>query len=116
MSYLINSSHGPADLERASVPFIVANAAAAKGDARMFLTSDALHLAVKGKADDLGAPGYPPMKALVEGFTGKGGVIWICKACAEAMGITPDDLIDGARIGGAADTMAFVEAGGRVLI
>ena len=38
MSYLVNSSFGPEDLERATVPFILACAAANKGDARVFLT------------------------------------------------------------------------------
>ncbi|MCP4386623.1 MAG: hypothetical protein GY798_35315, partial [Hyphomicrobiales bacterium] len=46
MSYLINSSHGPENLEKATVPFVIACAAANKGEARAFLTSGALNLVV----------------------------------------------------------------------
>ena len=116
MSYLINSSFGPEDMERATVPFILANAAANRGDARMFLTCDALNLVVKGRADGLVAEGYTPVKDLIEEFVGKGGLIWVCKVCAAAMNITEDNLIDGAEIGGAPNTMDFIEAGGRVLV
>ena len=116
MSYLVNSSFGPEDMERATVPFILGCAAANRGDARIFLTSDALNLVVKGKAEGLVAEGYTPVKDLIEEFVQKGGLIWVCKVCAGVMGITQDDLIDGAEIGGAPNTMDFIEAGGKVLV
>ena len=53
MSYLINSSFGPEDMERATVPFILACAAANRGPARAFLTGDALIHVVNGRADGL---------------------------------------------------------------
>ncbi len=116
MSFLINSSFGPQDIEQATVPFILANAAAGRGEARVFLTCDALNLVVKGRSNGLGADGYTPIKTLIEDFVGKGGLIWVCKVCAAVMNITQDDLIDGAMIGGAPDTMDFLEAGGKVLV
>ena len=115
MSYLINSSFGPEDMERATVPFILANAAANRGDARMFLTCDALNLVVRGRAGGQVAEGYTPVKDLIDEFIGKGGLIWVCKVCAGVMNITQDDLVEGAEIGGAPNTMDFIEAGGRVL-
>jgi cysteine desulfurase len=90
--------------------------AAGRGDARIFLTNDAINLAVKGKSDGLHAEGYAPVKDLIGGFVEKGGVIWVCKACADAKGLTQDDLIDGAELGGAGHTMAFLDAGGQVLL
>ncbi|MEO1679751.1 MAG: DsrE family protein [Pseudomonadota bacterium] len=116
MSYLINSSHGPEDVERATVPFILANAAAGRGEARVFLTCDALNLVVKTRDTGLTAPGYTPVATLVDEFVGKGGKIWVCKVCAAVMGIEADDLVDGAEIGGAPNTMDFLAAGGRVLV
>ena len=116
MSYLVNSNHGPSDIERATVPFILGCAAANRGAARMFLTSDALNLVVRGKADGLQADGYPPVKELIDEFAQKGGLIWVCKVCAAAMGITQDDLVEGAEIGGAPNAMDFIESGGRVLV
>jgi len=116
MSYLINSCFGPEDAERATVPFILANAAAGKGQARAFLTCDALNLVVKNGADGVVADGYTPVKTLIDEFIGKGGHIWVCKVCAAVMGITQDNLVDGAEIGGAPNTMAFLDDGAKVLM
>lgn len=115
MSYLINSCFGLEDIERATVPFVLANAAAGRGEARVFLTCDALNLVVKGRDTGLVAEGYTPIATLVDEFVGKGGKIWVCKVCAAVMNIGPDDLIGGAEIGGAPNTMDFLEAGGKVL-
>lgn len=109
MSYLVNSSFGPGDLERATVPFIIAITAANKGKSRMFLTGDALNLVTKGGAEGQVAPGYAPVKDLIAEFVEKGGHMWVCKVCAGVMGITQDDLIEGAEIGGAPHTMAYLE-------
>lgn len=116
MSYLINNCWGAEDLEKATVPFIIASAAANLGPARMFLTCEALNLVTKGGADGLAAPGYAPVKTLVDEFVGKGGRIWVCRVCAGVMNITQDDLIEGAEIGGAPDSMAFLSAGAKVLM
>lgn len=116
MSYLVNSSFGPADMERATVPFILACAAANRGPARAFLTGDALNLVVKGRANGLVAEGYAPVADLIAEFVEKGGIIWVCKVCAAVMGIAPEDLIEGAEIGGAPNSMDFLEAGGKVLL
>ena len=56
------------------------------------------------------------MKELIDEFAQKGGLIWVCKVCAAAMGITQDDLVEGAEIGGAPNAMDFIESGGRVLV
>ena len=69
----------------------------------------------KGGADDVSAPGYAPVKELLDEFIGKGGSIWVCRVCASVMNITDEDLVDGVQIGGAPDTMAFLESGAKVL-
>ncbi len=116
MAFLINNSWGNDDLEKATIAFVVGNAAAGKGDARVFLANAGVDLALKGKADTWHAEGYAPMADLLTGYREKGGVIWVCKACADAKGITQDDLIDGAEIAGAGHTMGFIEAGGQILM
>lgn len=116
MAFLINNAWGNDNLEKATVAFVVGNAAAGKGEARIFLTNAALDIALKGKADDWQADGYAPIKQLVDGYQEKGGIVWVCKACADAKGITQDDLIAGAEIAGAGHTMGFLEAGGQQLM
>lgn len=49
-------------------------------------------------------------------FIEKGGLVWVCKACADAKGMTDDDLIDGAIIAGAGNILDLVENGGQVLM
>ena len=116
MAFLINNTWGQDDLEKATIAFVVGNAAAGKGDARVFLANAGVDIALKGKADTWQAEGYAPVQELVDGFRGKGGVVWVCKACADAKGITQDDLIEGAEIAGAGHTMGFLEAGGQTLM
>jgi uncharacterized protein len=116
MAFLINNAWGNDDLEKATVALVVGNAAAGKGDARIFLTNAALDLALKGKADTWQAEGYASIKDLMDGYREKGGVVWVCKACADAKGITQNDLIEGAEIAGAGHTMGFLEAGGQQLM
>ncbi|MEO0989493.1 MAG: DsrE family protein [Pseudomonadota bacterium] len=116
MAFLINNAFGDDNMEKATVALVVGNAAAGKGDARIFLTHGGVDLALKGRTDAWHAEGYAPVKDLVEGYREKGGVLWVCKACADAKGISADDLIEGAEIAGAGHTMGFLEAGGQVLM
>lgn len=114
---LINSAYGEDDVAKASVPFIVGGASAARdGQTAMFLTHAAIFVATKGGTDNLQADGYKPLKELVDAYVNNGGVIWVCKACADAKGVTADDLIDGAEIAGAGHTLGLIENGGQVLM
>lgn len=116
MAFLINNSWGKDDLEKATISFVIGNAAAGKGDARVFLTNTGVEMAVKDKARSWQADGYAPITELMTSYRDKGGVVWVCKACADAKGITQDDLVEGAEIAGAGHTMGFLEAGGQVLM
>lgn len=116
MAFLINNGWGRDNLEKATLAFVVGNAAASKGQARVFLTTEGVDLALKGGIDGERAEGYPPLAELMDGYREKGGVIWVCKACADAKGVTQDDLIEGAEIAGAGHTMGFLEAGGQQLM
>ena len=104
MSYLINSCWGAEDAEKATVPFIIACAAANKGDARMFLTCEALRLVTKGGADGIAAPGYAPVKDLLEGA---GHPLGVTPEQAEAYA-DADGMIDKFHPGG----LLVVRAGG----
>ena len=42
-----------------------------------------------------------PLKALIDDFLRRGGVIWACPPCVQARGYTQDDFIDGVKIQGA---------------
>lgn len=115
MSFIVNSSYGADDPERATVPFILACSAANTAETKVFLTGPALGLVVSGRDENVAAPGYNPVREYIDEFLGKGGQITICRVCANVQGVTEDDLAEGVVIGGAPDMMAFLEAGAKVL-
>jgi predicted peroxiredoxin len=116
-SVLVNCSWGSDNPERATVAFIVASAAAAtKKDAAVFLTIEGVRLATKGYAETVRKDGYKPLKEFLDAFQESGGKVWVCGACANARGITPEQLIPGAQITGAATVIDFATNGATVLM
>jgi predicted peroxiredoxin len=114
---LINNSFGADNIAKATVPFIIGGAAAARGgQTAMFLTHEAIFLATKNGTSGMQAEGYKPVAELIDAFVGNGGTLWVCKACADAKGVTADDLRPGAEIAGAGHTLALLENGGQVLM
>jgi len=114
---LVNATYGTDDVERATVPFIVASASAASANETvMFLTAASVGLATKGGADGVRAEGYPAIADLIGAFVENGGKVWVCPACAGARGITADDLVEGASLVGAAGTIGFLAEGARTIM
>jgi predicted peroxiredoxin len=109
---LFHCTHGQDDPERAIVPFIAANVAAASGqDALVVLTIEGAWLCRRGYAESVQAEGFPNLAELVASFVESGGQIWGCSACTTPRGITEADLVDGAQIVGAATIVAAVAEG-----
>ena len=114
---LVNATYGTDDVERATVPFIVASAsAAADNETVMFLTAQSVHLAKKGGAEGVQGEGYPAIADLIDAVVENGGKIWVCPACAAANGIGEGDLIEGASIVGAVGTVGFLADGARTIM
>jgi predicted peroxiredoxin len=112
---LVNASYGTDDVERATVPFIVASASAASdNETVIFLTAQSVHLAKKGGADGVQGEGYPPIADLIDAVVENGGKIRVCPACAN--GIGEGDLIEGASIVGAVGTIGFLADGARTIM
>src|SRR5438876_1092369 len=105
---LVNNSRGKDDVERASLAFVVGNAALTAGqEAILLLTIEGVWVATQGYTDGLQAPGFAPLGELVQKFTAGGGQIWVCGSCSNPRSITAEHLIPGAQIVGA---MTAVEA------
>ena len=107
------STHGDEKPDKASIPFVLANAALAMDvKATVVLQANAVVVAKKGFADTIPASGgFPPMKKLVSDFVELGGIIWVCGPCIKERGIDPSDLIDGAEVTAAAQVnIAALEA------
>lgn len=115
--FLVNATFGTDDVERATVPFIVASASAASdNETVVFLTAEAVNLATSGGADGLHAEGYPAIGDLIDSLVENGGKVWVCPACAGARGITENDLIEGAALIGAAGTIGYLVDGARTIM
>lgn len=109
---LFPCTHGRDDPERAIVPFIAANVAAASGqEAIVVLTVEGAWLAKQGYAETVTADGFPKLAELLPAFVEGGGVIWACSACTTPRGITEADLVPGATIVGAATIVEAIAQG-----
>ena len=109
---LINCAHGKNNSEDATVAFIAAAASTAiSEETAVFLSSDAVRLAIPGYADGVQADGYEPFKSFLDAFLEGNGMLWVCPACCKARGMTQDDLIEGAEITGAATVIEYLNNG-----
>ncbi len=113
---MIQNTHGNEDIERASLAFLVANVARNSGqDATILLTVEGVWVATKAYADGLQANGFAPLSELIAQFVGNDGQLWVCGACAKPRNITEANLIEGAKIVGAATAVEAMVNGAHTL-
>jgi predicted peroxiredoxin len=99
---LVNLATGLEDSERVTVAFLVAGAALDSGrDVAMFLTQEAIRLAVPGHAQGISCDGCPPLERLFEQFAQGGGALLVCPICAKARKLDEGGFVDNARLAGA---------------
>jgi uncharacterized protein involved in oxidation of intracellular sulfur len=95
---VVIATHGAEDPERATLPFVVANAAQAMDTkAVVILQGYAVTLAMKGEIEHVFAAGLAPLKELVDGFLKQGGDLLVCTPCIKQRQIAPEMLIEGAK-------------------
>jgi predicted peroxiredoxin len=90
------------DEERVTVAFLVAGAALDAGkQVGIWLTRDAVRLALPGEAKGEACDGCPPLERLFEQFAEKGGELMVCPICFNARKLDEADLVPNARLVGA---------------
>jgi predicted peroxiredoxin len=98
---VISLSTGLEDPEKVMVAFLVAVGAAEQGrPTLMFLTKEAVRLALDGVAVGTACDGCPPLSALVERYQAAGGRFLVCPICFDAKKLDKGDLIANAELGG----------------
>lgn len=113
---IFNCTYGKDSPERATLPFVAANIAAAAGqEAVVLCTIDAVWLGTEGGADGVAQPGLPVLADLYREFVDNGGQVWVCGACAKPRGITEEHLAKGATIVGAAKVVEEVISGAKTV-
>jgi predicted peroxiredoxin len=112
---VINLATGLEDPERVTVAFLVGGAAAQSGRAvTMFLTKEAVRLALVDFAHGVACDGCPPLETLLGQYTEAGGQMLVCPICFNARKLSQDGLVDGAQIGGATPLWEWIGDGATV--
>ncbi len=112
-TFCVTITHCRTDGDKATVAFVVANAAlGSEKDTMVFLSTDGVWCAVKGEAEKVstGAP-FAPLKELVDKFVAGGGKILVCTPCMKKRNITEDQLIAGASPAGGAALVEWLAKG-----
>jgi len=92
-------THACDDPEKASIPFVMANAALAMDiKTTVVLQGNAVYLAKKGYVDNiLRGGGFPHISKLMKDFMELGGELKVCVPCIGERNIPEEDLVDGAQ-------------------
>lgn len=110
--FLVSITHGKDNVDKATLGFVVANAAVASGkDTVVFLSAEGAYIGDKGYADDMHEEGFAPLKTLLDGFIEAGGKVYVCSPCHKKRNLDEDNLINGAKIVGGAKVVEFLSMG-----
>src|SRR4051795_3116309 len=97
----ISLTTGLEDPEKVTVAFLVAVGAAEAGrPTLMFLTKEAVRLAIAGVNVGTACEGCPPLTGLHDRFVAAGGTYLVCPICFNARQLDDQQLVDGAQLGG----------------
>lgn len=98
--------------DRATVAFVVANAAVASDKQTVvFLSTEGVRLSQRGAADEIREAGFAPLAELMANFVKAGGTIWVCSPCVKKRNLREDALVPGATIVGGAKLVEFLGDG-----
>jgi predicted peroxiredoxin len=99
---VINLATGLEDGERVIIAFLVAGAALEKGKrVAMFLTKEAVRLAIPGHAEGTACDGCPPLSKLFEQYAQAGGELLVCPICFNSRKLDEGQLVSNAHLAGA---------------
>ncbi len=98
---VISLATGLEDPEKVTVAFLVAVGAAETGhETLMFLTKEAVRVAITGIAVGTACEGCPPLADLLKRFEAAGGHYYVCPLCFNAKHLDAEQLIPGAELNG----------------
>ena len=97
----ISLTTGLEDAEKVTVAMLVAVGAAEQGrETLMFLTKEAVRLALPGHAVGVACDGCPALAELMKRFEAAGGRFLVCPLCFHAKQLDTDQVLDNASLGG----------------
>jgi predicted peroxiredoxin len=111
--FCVSITHAKQDGDKATVGFVVANAAlGSETETLVFLSTDGVWAAVKGEMEEIveDAP-FAPLKELYDKFVTNGGKVLVCSPCMKKRGISEHMLADGAQPAGGAALVEWLSDG-----
>jgi predicted peroxiredoxin len=106
---VISLSTGLEDSEKVTVAFLVAVGAAESGRPTLvFLTKEAVRLAVGGVAVGVACEGCPSLPDLMKRYEAAGGRYYVCPICFNAKQLDQGTLIGGAELQGTVPMWAWI--------
>jgi predicted peroxiredoxin len=111
--FCVNLTHAKDDPDRATVAFVLANAALGSGkETLMFLSVEGVRLSQRGYADGVHEEGFAPLRELMDNFAKGGGTIYVCSPCFKKRKLDEQGLVAGATLVGGAKLVEFLSNGG----
>jgi len=110
--FCVSLTNAKNDPDRATVGFVIANAAMGSDqETVVFVSTEGVRLVEEGYADDIHEEGFSPLKDLMTSFVEAGGIIWVCSPCFKKRGLDESKLIKGATIVGGAKLVELLASG-----
>ena len=110
--FCVSLTHSTDNPDKATVGFVVANAAVGSGKETMvFLSIEGVRLSQKGGADAIREEGFAPLRELMDNFVKAGGTIYVCSPCFKKRKLDENNLVAGATIVGGAKLVEFLSDG-----
>ena len=98
---VVSLTTGLEDPEKVTVAYLVAVGAAESGrPTLMFLTKEAVRLALEGVATGVACEGCPPLEKLLTRFDDAGGRYFVCPVCFDAKKLDKEALVKNAEVAG----------------
>ncbi len=108
----ISLATGLEDAEKVTVAFLVAVGAAESGrPTQMFLTKEAVRLALTGVAVGTACEGCPSLPDLMGRYAAAGGRLLVCPICFNTKQLDKEALIDNAELGGTVQLWEWIGDG-----
>ena len=80
----------------------------------LFLSKEAVRLALPSVAQGIACDGCPALPTLVAQYAEAGGRMLVCPICFNSRKLSEDDLSDGAQLGGATPLWEWIGEGATV--
>jgi predicted peroxiredoxin len=92
-----------------TVALLVGGAAIQRGDTvAMWLTKEAVRLALPGHAEGVACDGCPPLSRLFEQYAGGGGQFLVCPICFNARKLDESAIVSHANLAGATAMLEWI--------